>query len=284
MQKTLARAFECSGRGLFSGKHVFVRVSPASSNYGIQFERVDLPGASLIPAKLSSVSEALRTTKLAVGQASVSLVEHLLSALHVYGIDHAHIAVDGPEIPILDGSAKGFVEAIEEAGSIELEEPSKAIVVEEPLFWSREQTHLVALPSEEFRISYTLHYPESPLIFSQYYTTSIEQNNYRLQLAPCRTFALFEEVVPLVEKGLLKGDSLEYGLVLHGDKVLTPGGLRFRDEMVRHKILDLIGDLSLIGKPLRAHIIAIRSGHASNIAFARVLEERCARYSHEGTL
>jgi len=244
---------------------------PAPLNCGIVFQRVDLPGKPEIPANLTHVRETPRCTRLATEKGSIATVEHLLSTLFAYGITNARIEVEGPEIPIGDGSAKLFVDLIEKAGIQTQEKKAASIQIVEPIHWSDGDIHLVALPSSEFRLSYTLHYPSSPLLRSQYYSYPLNLLSYKTEIAPCRTFALYEELLPLIEKGMLKGGGLENGLVIQGDKVLNPEGVRFQDEMVRHKILDLIGDLALIGKRLFAHVIAVRSGHASNIAFAKTL-------------
>ncbi len=199
------------------------------------------------------------------------MVEHLLAALSAYEIDNVRIEVKGPEIPACDGSSKAFVQMLDEAGTVLQGEPREVLEVEEPIFWSDKGIHLVALPSSEFRISYTLHYPQSKLIGSQFYTFQVGQSGFRDEIAPCRTFALYEEISPLIEKGFIRGGRLDNAVIVKGDTVLNPEGLRFANEMVRHKILDLIGDLKLIGKTLKAHIISICSGHTSNIALAERL-------------
>ena len=271
MQKTVQREVVVSGIGIFTGANVSVKICPASPNSGIIFQRTDLPGQPEIPAQLSFVRETPRCTRLATEKGSVSTVEHLLSALFAYGITNARIEVNGPEIPIGDGSAKIFVDLIEKAELQVQEAPCDDLRISEPIYWSEGDVHLVALPSSEFRLSYTLHYPASSLLRSQYYSFPLQLVPYKTEIAPCRTFSLYEEIFPLIEKGIIKGGGLDNALVIQGDKFLNPEGARFEDEMVRHKILDLIGDLALIGKRLFAHVIAVRSGHASNIAFAKTL-------------
>lgn len=275
MQKTLLREAALSGMGLFTGEKVHLRILPAPAGSGILFRRTDLPGSPEIPALLANVREAPRCTRLAKENASVMMVEHLLSALYSYGVDNALIEVEGPEIPAGDGSARVFVDLIEKSGLKSLEAPKNAIRVQSPLYWSEGEVHLIALPCPDFRVSYTMHYPQSPLLRSQYYAFSMNPERYKSEIAPCRTFSLYEEILPLIEKGLVKGGGLENALVIKGDQILNPDGARFPDEMVRHKVLDLIGDLSLIGAPLAAHIIAVRSGHSSNVAFAKTLAKSC---------
>lgn len=274
MQKTLRREIHVSSVGIFTGEQVSVKICPAPVGAGIFFKRVDLEGAPEIPALLPFVQETPRCTRIAYGSASVMMVEHLLSALYACGVDNAKIEVEGPEIPGVDGSSKLFVDLIERDGLEAQDVPRRYISVKQPLFWSSGDIHLVALPSPDFRLSYTMHYPKSPLIKSQYYSFSVNPHQYKEEIASCRTFSLYEEILPFIEKGLVKGGGLENALVIQGDKILNPDGARYPDEMVRHKILDLIGDLSLLGARLCAHVIAICSGHSSNVAFAKVLSEK----------
>lgn len=273
MQNTLLQEIEVSGIGIFTGEHASIKICPAPENFGVVFCRSDLAGTPKIPAKLEFVEPSPRCTKLCLDGASVLMVEHLLSALYAWGVDNALIEVNGPEIPGLDGSAKFFSEEIEKAGLRTQHSPRNYISITQPMYWSKGDVHLVALPSHEYRLSYTLHYPKSPLIRSQYYSFCLGHEEYKTDIAPSRTFSMYEEILPFVQKGIIKGGGLENALVIQGDKVLNPEGTRFENEMVRHKILDLIGDLSLIGTRINAHVIAICSGHSSNVAFAKVLSE-----------
>lgn len=272
MQKTLKTEVFTSGVGLFSGEKVSIRIKPALADSGIVFQRVDLPKKPLIPAQVQFVSDTHFCTRLKANEASVMTVEHILSALSACGIDNAQIEVVGPEIPVGDGSAKLFVQLLEQAGVEEQDSCKQCFTLSQPVFWTDGEIHLVALPSFEMRVSYTLHFPRSLLFRSQYFSLPIHRELYINEIASCRTFSFYEEIAPLIEKGLIKGGGLENALVIKADQVLNPGGARYPDEMVRHKILDLIGDLSLIGGTLKAHIIAIRSGHTSNIAFAKTLQ------------
>jgi UDP-3-O-[3-hydroxymyristoyl] N-acetylglucosamine deacetylase len=235
------------------------------------FQRVDLPGKPEIPARLSFVREAPRCTRLASEKVSIHMVEHLLSAFGGMGIDNARVEVEGPEILAADGSAKFFVELIEKARTKIQKIPRKFLKISQPIYWSEGEVHVIALPANEFRVSYTLHYPQSPLLRSQFYTISLSPDRFKNEIAPCRTFSLYEEILPFIEKGLIKGGGLENALVIKGDQIMNPEGARFSDEMVRHKILDLIGDLSLVGYPILGHIISVRSGHSSNINFAKMI-------------
>lgn len=273
LQKTLASQVEFSGVGLFTGGASHIRILPSSANAGVVFQRVDLPGKPLIPALLSFVSETPRCTCLANGNASVRMVEHLLSALQGLGIDNALIEVSGEEIPASDGSALEFVRLIDRAGVQEQEADKKILRIEQPVVWSQGQTHLVALPSDVFQVSYTLHYPHSQFIGSQYHSVVLTPETYRSNIARCRTFSLYEEIAPLIAKGLLKGAGLDQGVLIQGERVLNPEGLRCPDELVRHKILDLVGDMALLGVSVVGHVIAICSGHAANVAFSKKLAQ-----------
>ncbi len=279
-QRTLRRSISYSGDGLFTGKPIELVIHPAPAGHGIVFERLDCPGSSPIRARLESVKSTPRCTILGNDQAQVQTVEHLLSALRASYIDNALITITGPEVPIADGSALPFVEMIKNGGIEELREFRKPKMLTAPVFFSQDDIHLIALPAQEFRISYTLHYPHSPLIGTQFYSFALDEESYEKEIAPSRTFCLYEDIAPMVEKGLLKGGGLESGVVVAEDRILNPEGLRFPDEMARHKILDLIGDLSLLEFPILAHILAIRSGHATNIAFAKVLFNQLNRESY----
>ena len=202
---------------------------------------------------------------------SVQTVEHILSALRAYEIDNALIEISGSEVPIFDGSSSQFVEMIESSGIVEQEKAKRIYRFSSPIFWTQGDVHLVALPSDVYRISYTLHYPDSTAIGCQYYSVVVDQERFKKEIAPCRTFSVYEEIAPMIEKGFIKGGSLENAVIIKENKVVNSGGLRFPDEMVRHKVLDLIGDLSLVPVHFVAHILAIRSGHASNNAFAKEL-------------
>ena len=248
-----------------------LRICPAEENHGIVFKRVDLPGQPTLPAHVDYVRGTPRCTIIGKNGTSIQTVEHILSALSGCEIDNVMIEIDGPEVPILDGSGLGFVELIDKAG-VTIQKASKHILrISSPVYWSKGDVHLVALPADEFRISYTLSYPTTNFLRSQFYSISVTEESYKNEIAPCRTFSLYEETVPLIEQGLIKGGSLENAVVIKGDAVLNPEGLRFSDEMVRHKILDVIGDLSLTGLQPNMHVISIRSGHHSNTSFAKEL-------------
>ncbi len=231
---------------------------------------MDLPHQPILAARSEYVQGTPRCTIIGNGTDSVQTVEHLLAALRAYDIDNVLIEITGCEVPIFDGSSRHFIAMIEEGGICELEGEKEVVRLKNPIFWSQGDIHLIALPSEEYRISYTLHYPHSKTIGTQFYTFSLDEERFKNEIASCRTFSIYEEIAPMIEKGLVKGGSLDNAVIIKGDEVVNPGGLRYADEMVRHKVLDLIGDLSLV-PPFLAHVIAVRSGHASNNAFAKQL-------------
>jgi UDP-3-O-[3-hydroxymyristoyl] N-acetylglucosamine deacetylase len=269
-QKTLQRSVSATGVGLFSGKEVSMRLCPAEENTGIVFQRTDLPHRPVIAARSENVQGNPRCTIIGDGKDFVQTVEHLLAALRACDIDNALVEISGYEVPIFDGSAHHFVLMIEEAGVRELSSERNLFRLKCPVFWSKGDIHLIAIPSNEYRLSYTLHYPHSTTIGTQFYTFVLTPEGFKNEIALCRTFSIYEEIAPMIEKGLIKGGSLDNAVIIKEDAVVNPEGLRYPDEMVRHKILDLIGDLSLV-PPFMGHVVAVRSGHASNNAFAKEL-------------
>lgn len=268
-QKTIAESVKIKGLGLFTGHKVEMTLHPAAENTGIKFQRTDIKNKPIMDAKVQNVCATPRCTVLGKGDVVVQTVEHILAALKAYEIDNLLIEINGPEVPIVDGSAVPFIQLIEKAGVTYQRSTKKFFHLSTPVYWSQGDVHLVALPSDEFRISYTLNYPNSEILRAQFQTFSISEEVFKADIAPSRTFSLYEEAVPFIEKGLMKGGSLENAVLIKGGVILNPEGLRFPDEMVRHKILDLIGDLSLVGFSFFAHVIAIRSGHFSNTSFAK---------------
>ena len=270
-QKTLACAVDYSGIGIHTGQEVHLRFCPAKEGDGIFFRRVDLPGKPIIPATIEYVFDTSRSTNIGIKDVRIYTVEHVLAALKAYEIDNLCIEISGIEPPAGNGSSDVFVEMIEKAGVIEQSANVNILRLKNPVYWSEGDIHVVGLPADEYRISYTLHYPQSLALQSQYHSLVVNNENFKKQIAPCRTFALYEELSYLIDQGLIKGGSLDNAVVIKDEAILSKGGLYFNDEMVRHKILDLIGDLSLIGIQFFAHIIAIRSGHSSNFGFAKKL-------------
>ena len=275
-QRTLKKIIEINGQGLFSAVPVCLRLLPAPVNHGIVFCRKDLTGQPLVPVNVANVIETPNCTSLGLKDAQVQTVEHFLSVLHVLGIDNLLVEINGPELPIGDGSASIFAQALEKAPFEEQRGLQPALTFSQPFAFSSGHIHLVALPDSDFKISYTLAYPESKLLSAQYYTFTVTKENYFKEIASSRTFARYEDIKVLLANGFLRGGGLQNAVLIKDEKILNPEGLRYQNEMVRHKILDLIGDLALLGKDLHAHIIAIRSGHLSNVLFAKKIS-RCKK-------
>ena len=275
-QKTIQREVTIKGVGLHTGVKTSVCFKPAEADSGITFVRSDLPGAPAIKAgveRVFSYPNSQRRTTLCNSGGSINTVEHLLAALSSLGIDNLVVEVDNEELPGMDGSAKDYVEALDKAGIKDLEKPRHYYSLKEPVYLNENGASLIAMPSDTFRVSYTLNY-DHPLLSSQFLDLEVTADNFRSGIAGARTFCLEEEAQELKKQGLGGGASYENTLVV-GKNGVIGNKLRFNDEFVRHKILDLIGDLSLFGQPLKAHIIAVRSGHALNVKMAkRLLQQK----------
>lgn len=270
-QKTLAQEIGFSGTGIHTGSEVCMRFVPAPEGTGIVFQRVDLPGKPRIPATIEYVFDTARSTNIAIGDVKIYTVEHVLAALRAYEIDNLLIELTNMEPPAGNGSSDVFVEMIEGAGVVEQNKTVPILRLSTPVYWSSGDIQLIALPSDEYKVSYTLNYPNVPLLGTQFFSFPVSSSGFKQEIAPCRTFALYEELSYLIDRGLIKGGSLENAVVIQKDAILSKSGLFFPNEMVRHKILDLIGDVSLIGIHFTAHIISLFSGHTSNYAFSKVL-------------
>lgn len=270
-QRTIAEPVSFSGLGIHTGQQVDMRFCPAEENSGIVFKRTDLPSQPIIAAHVDAVFDTSRSTTIGSSDVLIHTVEHVLAAVNAQGVDNLCIEVSNLEPPISDGSSKTFFDMIEAVGIHEQKAELHTYKISEPLYWSHNDIHLIALPSDSYRISYTLNYPESQVLRSQFHSVEVTKENFKLEIAPCRTFSRYEEVEMLMDRGLIKGGSLDNAVIIKGNAVFSKDGLHFPDEMVRHKILDVIGDLSLIGFPFCAHIIAIRSGHAANNQLAKII-------------
>ena len=270
-QQTIQSPQSFAGIGIHTGQEVVIRFVPAKEGEGMFFRRVDLPGQPVIPATVEYVAGTARGTTLAVGEAKVHTVEHVLAAVRAFEIDNICIEISGIEPPAGNGSSDVYVEMLTEAGCVKQAANVPIMALKKPVWWSQDDVHMVALPSDTYRISYTLYYPNSPPLGSQYFSFDVSAEGFREQISSCRTFALYEELSALMDRGLIRGGSLENAVVVQEGAIISKGGLHFSDEAVRHKVLDLIGDLSLVGIPFTAHIIALRSGHASNFLFAKKL-------------
>ncbi len=257
-----------TGTSLHTGEQVTLTLQPAPENFGFKFRRIDLEDKPFIPALVEKVQKVERATTIAEGGVNVHTVEHVISALAGMGVDNAIIEMDANEPPIADGSAMPFVELIKSAGLAEQQEARKVFEVREPIYQeTRDGTILTIVPDKKFRISCTNVGPEGR--FTQYFSTEITPETYEKEIAAARTFVYYEDIAPLMEKGLIKGGTLEAAVVIRGDTLLSKQPLRFADEFVRHKILDIVGDLMLSGKRILGHVIAVRPGHGPNTELAR---------------
>ena len=270
-QRTLRRSISCTGIGLHSGHKVTLSLRPAPADFGIRFRRTDLDGAE-IPATVQHLAGIQYATGLARDTGSVETVEHLLAALVSLGIDNVIIELNTPEVPIMDGSAAPFVYLIHEAGVKRLAAPRKYLKVRKAMVLSDGDKRIALYPSDHFKVTYSIAF-DHPLLRHQSRTIRISEESFIDEIAPARTFGFLKEVEMLRQQGLTLGGSLENAIVI-GDTGVLNSALRFEDEFVRHKILDVIGDLALVGHRIIGHVVAHRGGHALHTAFAaRVVED-----------
>lgn len=261
--------------GLHSGNSVEMTFLPAPPNSGVRFRRVDLEGKPEIEARIENVSETNRSTTLAKGSVKIHTVEHVLSAFAGLGIDNAIVELDANEPPIADGSAREYCRMIHTAGTAAQPEKREVLSVKTPLEVRQGETSLSFFPAETFKISCTSADKEGR--FTQFYSLEISPEAWESELSNARTFCFFEEIEYLIKNGLIKGGSLENAVVIRDDAVLTNEPLRYNEEFVRHKMLDIVGDLSLIGKPITGHIVAIRPSHSANCELARQIVAQLRR-------
>lgn len=304
-QRTLQGEISFTGVGLHTGATVSMTVRPASANHWFVFKRIDLPGSPSVEADVANVVDTSRGTVLEKNGARVHTTEHILSALVGMGIDNALIELNGPEVPIMDGSAQLFVEAIEQIGTVEQNLNKNYFVVDEAIEFADEEKNieLAALPFNDYRLTVMVDY-NSKVIASQH---AILHNleHYKTKISPCRTFVFVHEIEHLFKSGLIKGGDLNNAIVISEEGVneekakyltkllnknnivackpgiVNPEPLKFANEPARHKLLDLIGDLALVGRPLKAHILAARPGHAANVALARVIKKAIERSNED---
>ena len=276
-QRTLRRTVSCTGIGLHSGNKVTLTLKPAPADYGIRFQRSDLGGLE-IPATVTHLGGAAQSYQTGLRREAVSVetVEHLLAALTALGIDNAIVELNSPEVPIMDGSAAPFVHLIlNEAGVKRLQPARRYLKVLRPISLAQGDKRIALYPAEHLKVTYSISF-DHPLLRHQSRTMRISEESFVEDIAPARTFGFLKEVEMLRQRGLALGGSLDNAIVL-GETGVLNNALRFDDEFVRHKILDVIGDLSLVGHPVVGHLVAHRGGHALHTAFAaKILEERDA--------
>jgi UDP-3-O-[3-hydroxymyristoyl] N-acetylglucosamine deacetylase len=280
-QRTLRRPVSCTGIGLHSGTKVSLSLKPAPADFGIRFRRSDLGGLE-IPANVDNLASIQYATGLACGEGSVETVEHLLAALVSLGVDNVVVELNHPEVPIMDGSASPFVYLIHEAGIKTLAAPRRFLKVVRPIALSSGDKRIALYPSDHFKVTYSISF-DHPLLRHQSRTLAITEDSFVEEIASARTFGFLKEVEMLRQHGLALGGSLDNAIVLGETSVLN--ALRFDDEFVRHKILDVLGDLALVGYPIIGHLVAHRGGHALHTSFAaRILEEADAWRLVEGQM
>jgi len=271
-QRTLKAPVKFSGPGLFTGTPANLVIEPAPAGSGVAFIRTDLPGQPRIDVTPDNVTSKVRRTALSSGPAEVETVEHLLSAMYGLGVDNATIKIDASEIPHADGSAHMWVDLMSKTGFDDQNEPRRVLSLKEPVAVSEKDAHLVAFPHEGgLSISYSLSYPGTP-IGTQAYSLSVDEESFAREIAPARTFCLESEAEALQKQGLGSGGTTANTLVVGKDGPID-NKLRWPDEYVRHKILDLIGDLALLGGTLKAKVIALGSGHTMNAQLVRRIQE-----------
>jgi UDP-3-O-[3-hydroxymyristoyl] N-acetylglucosamine deacetylase/3-hydroxyacyl-[acyl-carrier-protein] dehydratase len=300
-QRTLAGEVSLSGKGLHSGIEVKITFKPAPANHGYKFRRIDLPDSPVIDAVADNVTETSRGTTLVQGEASVATIEHVLAAFSGMRIDNALIEINGPEAPIMGGSARMFVEAINKAGIVEMEEDRNYYIVKEKVTFSDEEhgVDLIVYPDDHFSAHVLIDY-NSKILGNQY--AILDQiSDFEKEIAGSRTFVFFHELEPLFRTGLIKGGDMENAVVIlereveqeeidriakmfnkpgiteHHAGILNNTKLRYPNEPARHKLLDLIGDLALVGQPIRGRVVATRPGHYSNTRLARLIRQQIRR-------
>jgi UDP-3-O-[3-hydroxymyristoyl] N-acetylglucosamine deacetylase/3-hydroxyacyl-[acyl-carrier-protein] dehydratase len=242
-------------------------ILPAPANSGVRFRRVDLADKPEIEARVENVSETNRSTTLSKGNVKIQTVEHVLAALAGFGIDNAIVELDSNEPPIADGSSREFCKIIQAAGIAAQAEKRETFTPGEPIELESGETLMTLFPDENFKISCTS--ADKKGRFTQFYSTEVTPKTWEKELSHARTFCFFEEIEHLIKNNLIKGGGLENAIVIRDDAVLTTEPMRYPEEFVRHKMLDIIGDLSLLGKPVRGHLIAVKPSHAANCEFVR---------------
>jgi UDP-3-O-[3-hydroxymyristoyl] N-acetylglucosamine deacetylase / 3-hydroxyacyl-[acyl-carrier-protein] dehydratase len=279
-QRTLLREVSIKGNALHTGDAVHMTFKPAPPNHGIVFKRVDLHGQPELKPRVDQVTDLVRATTIQVGHAKIHTVEHVLSALHGGGIDNLLIEMDASEPPIMDGSARPFMQMIQKGEPVEQDAEREYFVLTEPVTVSRGNSSIIAMPFDGLKISCTS--ADDRGIHTQHLSLTIDPEVYESQVAAARTFTVYEDIEELIKLGKIKGGSLDCAVVIKGDKIISKEPLRFPDEFVRHKILDIIGDIMLLGVPLKAHIVATRPGHAANAELTKLVFEKYEAWKKGG--
>ena len=304
-QHTIKAPVTISGVGLHTGAHVNMTLKPANPGYGIRFQRVDLPAQPVVKADVDYVVDTSRSTTLEYNGARVSTIEHIMAALVGTGVDNVHIEIDGPEIPIMDGSSYPFIQKIEEAGIAEQDAKKIWYTIDTNISFydDKKNVEMVALPAVDYRITCMIDF-NSPILGTQHANLNSLQD-FKEEVAPCRTFVFLHELEYLISNNLIKGGDINNAIVIvdkavseeqlghlakvfnrehisvaQREGILNNIQLHFPNEPARHKLLDIVGDLALVGVPIKAHIIANRPGHASNVEFARKIKQYIKKNKH----
>jgi len=272
-QHTLRKSVKAFGIGLHSGEKISLKINPSPANTGICFVRSDLSPEQVIPARTGYVVDTRFATTIGTERGSISTIEHLMAALSGAGVNNALIEVDGPEVPAMDGSAAPFLTLLQKAGLKAQDEPIRYIEILEPIRVASGDKFLSIEPCKNFVVSFEIEF-EHPLIAKQRFVDKITPQTFASQISKARTFGFFSEVELLRENGFARGGSLENAVVVGDKSIYNSGGLRFSDEFVRHKVLDLIGDLYLLGAPILGKVKAVKSGHALHHVLTQELLNR----------
>ncbi len=276
-QRTVRREESLSGTALHSGEKVTLTLKPADENTGIIFKRKDIFGAPEVKPIITEVGDLVRCTGITSGHVKLHTIEHVMAALNGMGIDNCVVELDASEPPILDGSAKFFVNLIQQAEPVEQSADRKIFELKESVSVTDGNRSIIALPYDGFKITCTS--ADDRGIHTQHLSTEIDPEIFQLGIAPARTFTIYEDIEELLKMGKIQGGSLDSAIVIKGDKILSKEPLRYQDEFVRHKILDMIGDLALLGVGLKAHIVAVRPGHALNAKLTAKIYEQMRDYA-----
>jgi len=271
-QSTIRKKVHCSGVGLHSGKQIHMTLSPAEANTGIRFVRSDIDGGKLIPAYMNRVVDTTMATTISEGDSSIATTEHFLAAINGLSIDNILVEVDGPEVPIMDGSSAPFVDLLLEAGSRKQKSYRRLVKITREISFREGDRHISIYPYDGFKITAEINFNHDS-IKRQVYSVSVSAKKFIEEISKARTWGLLEDVKKLQENGLALGASLENAVGIDDSGVLNREGLRYNNEFVRHKIVDIIGDMVLLGCPILGHIVAYKSGHGQHL---RLMEEIAA--------
>ncbi|MFM9148485.1 MAG: UDP-3-O-acyl-N-acetylglucosamine deacetylase, partial [Verrucomicrobiota bacterium] len=261
-QRTLGKEASVKGKALHTGQEVTLTLRPGAPGTGIVFRRIDLIGKPEVRPVSEMVTELERKTTVSSESVKLHTIEHVLSALSGMGVDNAVVELDASEPPIVDGSARPFTTLVHQCGLVNQEQDREVYALTQPITINEGSRSIIALPFDGFRITCTS--ADDRGIHTQHLTIDIDPETYAAEIAPARTFTVYEDIEGLLKKGLIQGGSLDAAILLKGNKIVSKEPLRFGDELVRHKILDIIGDIVLAGVRVKAHIIAVRPGHALN--------------------